>query len=131
MYKPATFTEMNRAGYDSAIRFATVSLENIERLAKLNLRTAKNALAEGVENAGALSGVKNIEGLMALNAELTEAGVQNALGYARSVYGIASEAQSEFSALAQETFGAYSKGMTAAVNAAGFSGMVPPYKTVA
>ena len=131
MYKTATFTEMNRAGYDSAMKFATASLDRIERLAKLNLRTAKNALAEGVENASALSGVRNIEGLIALNAELTETGVQNALGYTRSVYGIAAEAQSEFSTLAEQTFAAYTKSMTAAANAAGFSKMVPPYKTVA
>ncbi|HTP48498.1 MAG TPA: phasin family protein [Casimicrobiaceae bacterium] len=131
MYKTATLTEMNRAGYDSAMKLATASLEKIERLAKLNLRTAKNALAEGAENASALSSVKDIEALIALNAELTEAGVQNALGYTRSVYGIAAEAQSELSALAEETFAAYTKGITAAANAAGFSKMVPPYKTVA
>ncbi|HTO49168.1 MAG TPA: phasin family protein, partial [Burkholderiales bacterium] len=116
---------------DNAMKLATASLEKIERLAKLNLRTAKNALAEGAENASALSSVKDIEALIALNAELTEAGVQNALGYTRSVYGIAAEAQSEFSALAEETFAAYTKGITAAANAAGFSKMVPPYKTIA
>jgi phasin family protein len=131
MYKPAALTEIGKTGYDNAVKFATTSLDKIEKLAKLNLKTAKSTLADGVENASALSGVKNIEGLMTLNAKLTEAGMQNALGYTRSVYGIAAEAQSEFSALAEEAMTAYTKSVAAAANAAGFAKVVAPFKTVA
>ena len=128
MYKTATFTEINKAGYDTAIKLATLSLDKIERLAKLNLKIAKSTFTEGVENAGALAGLKDVNAVLALNAELTEAGVQNALGYTRSVYSIASDAQSELSALAEETFAAYTKGMAEISNAAGFAKMVPPFK---
>jgi len=131
MIKTAAFTEINRTGYDTAIKLATLSLDKIERLAKLNLKTAKSAFAETVENAGSIAGMKDVNGLLALNAELTEAGVQNALGYTRSVYGIASDAQAELSALAEETFAAYTKGMTAISNAAGFARMVPPFAKAA
>jgi phasin family protein len=128
MYKTATFTEINKAGYDTAIKLATLSLDKIERLAKLNLKVAKSTFAEGMENAGALAGLKDVNAVLALNAELTEAGVQNALGYTRSIYSIASDAQTELSALAEETFAAYTKGMTEISNAAGFAKMVPPFK---
>ncbi|HSS71160.1 MAG TPA: phasin family protein [Casimicrobiaceae bacterium] len=131
MTKTATFTEINKAGYDTAIKLATLSLDKIERLAKLNLKAAKSAFAETVENAGSIAGLKDVNALLALNAELTEAGVQNALGYTRSVYGIASDAQSELSALAEETFAAYTKGVTAFSNAAGFARMVQPFTKAA
>ena len=131
MYKTAAFTEINRTGYDTAIKLATLSLDKIERLAKLNLKTAKSAFAETVENASSIAGMKDVNALLALNAELTEAGVQNALGYTRSVYGIASDAQSELSALAEETFAAYTKSVSAISNAAGFARMVPPFTKAA
>src|SRR5215831_2519635 len=129
MYKTPSFTEINKAGYDTAIKLATLSLDKIERLAKLNLKTAKSAVSDGVENASAIAGVKDVNGLMALNAELTEAGVANAIVYTRSVYGIASDAQSEFTALAEETFAAYTKGVNEITNAA--AKIVPPFKKVA
>jgi phasin family protein len=109
MYKIESLAEINKAGYNNAVKLATLSIDKIERLAKLNLSTAKTAFADGVENASAIAGVKDVPSLLALNAELTEAGVQSVLGYSRGVYGIASEAQSEFSALAEEAWAAYSK----------------------
>jgi phasin family protein len=129
MYKPASFTEVNKAGYDTAVKLATLSLDKIERLAKLNLKTARSAFAEGVENASAIAGVKDVNALLALNAEMTEAGVQNAIGYTRSVYGIASDAQSEFTALAEETFAAYTKGVNEITSAA--AKVVPAFKKAA
>jgi phasin family protein len=129
MYKTVSFPEINKAGYDTAIKLATLSLEKIERLAKLNLKTAKSAFSEGVESATAIAGIKDVNGLLALNAELTEAGVQNAIGYTRSVYGIASDAQSELTALAEETFAAYTKGVNEITSAA--AKVVPAFKKAA
>lgn len=109
MYKIESLAEINKAGYNNAVKLATLSLDKIERLAKLNLNTAKTALAGGVENANAFAGVKDVPSLLAINAELTEAGMQSVLGYSRGVYGIASEVQAEFSAFAEQAWAAYTK----------------------
>ncbi len=58
----------------------------------------------------AIAGAKDIPALLAINAELTEAGVESALGCSRGVYGIESEAQAAFSALAEEAFGSVCAG---------------------
>lgn len=129
MYKNTSLTEINKAGYDTAIKLATLSLDKIERLAKLNLKTAKSAFADGVENANAIAGVKDMNAFLALNAGFAEAGVQNALVYTRSVYGIASDAHSEFTVLAEESLAAYAKGVNEITNAA--AKIVPPFKKVA
>ena len=118
MYKIESLLEINRAGYDNAIKVATLSLEKVERLAKLNLSATKGALADGMETANAIAGVKDMPSLLAVNAALAEAGVETILGYSRGVYGIASEAQSEFSALAEEAWGMYVKEMTTWVDKA-------------
>ena len=38
------FAEINKAGYDNAVKLASLSLDKAERLAKLNLQAAKVAL---------------------------------------------------------------------------------------
>jgi phasin family protein len=104
------FAEINKAGYDNAVKLASLSLDKAERLAKLNLQAAKVALENSVYTANAVAGIKDVQEFAAVRAKLTEAGVQNALGYSRGVYQIASEAQADFSALAEEAWAAYTKG---------------------
>ena len=112
------FAELNKTGYDNAVKLASLSLEKAERLAKLNLAAAKAALEQGVYNANAVAGVKDVQEFFALRAKLAEAGVQTALGYSRGVYEIASEAQADFSALNEEIWANYTKGVAAWVEKA-------------
>jgi len=112
------FAEINKAGYDNAVKLASLSLEKAERLTKLNLQAAKIALEQGVFSANAVAGVKDVQQLFTLRTKLAEAGVQNALGYSRGVYEIASEAQADFSALAEEAWASYTKGVAAWVEKA-------------
>jgi len=112
------FAEINKTGYDSAVKLASLSLEKAERLTKLNLQAAKAALEQGVYSANAVAGVKDVQEFFALRAKLAEAGVQNALGYSRGVYEIASQAQADFSALAEEAWASYTKGVAAWVEKA-------------
>lgn len=119
MYKIDSLAELNKAGCSNAVRLATLSLDQIERLAKLNLNAAKSALAGGVKSAGTIASVKDVPSLMAVNAELAAAGVDTVLGYSRGVYGIGSEGQSEFSAFADEAWAQYTKQVAAWVEQAG------------
>ena len=112
------FAEINKAGYDNAIKLASLSLEKAERLTKLNLQAAKAALEQGVTSANAVAGVRDVQEFLTVRAKLTEAGVQSALGYSRGVYEIASEAQADFSALAEEAWASYTKGVAAWVEKA-------------
>ena len=45
------FAEINKAGYDNAVKLATMSLDKAEQLAKLNLQAAKIVLENGVYTA--------------------------------------------------------------------------------
>ena len=119
MYKAnEQFAEINKAGYANAMKLASLSLEKVERLAKLNLQAAKIALEQGVEAANTVAGIKDVQEFVAVRAKLTEAGVQSALGYSRGVYQIASETQADISALAEEAWAAYTKGVAAWVEKA-------------
>jgi phasin family protein len=113
-----SFAEFNKANVASAIKFASLSIDKAEKIVALNLNAAKLALAQSVEGAQAAVGVKDVQELATLRSKLQELGVQTALGYSRSLYEISTEAQSEFSALAEEAWSAYTKGVATFVEKA-------------
>ncbi len=119
MYNPTEqFAEINKASVANATRLAALSIENAEKLFKLNLTAAKAALQQGVEGAQAAASVRDVQELMALRAKYAESGVQTALSYSRTLYDLASEAQAEYSSMAEEAWASYTKGVAAFVDKA-------------
>ncbi|MBK6335424.1 MAG: phasin family protein [Betaproteobacteria bacterium] len=74
------FAELSQANVAQATKLSALALENADKLAKINLQTAKSALAQGVENAQAVAAVKDVQQLVALNGTLAEASVQGGAG---------------------------------------------------
>jgi phasin family protein len=112
MYNPTEqIAEFNRTNVAQATKFAAFSLENAEKLMKFNLGAARAVFAQSVEGAQAVASVKDVQDLVTLRTKFAEAQVQTAVGYSRHLYELATEAQAEYSALAEEAFGVYSKGV--------------------
>jgi phasin family protein len=112
------FADIGKVNYANAVRLASLSLENTEKIVKLNLTAAKAALVQGVESAQAVASVKDVQELVALRAKFTEAGVQAATGYSKTLYELAAEAQAEYTAFAEEAWASYTKGVAAFVDKA-------------
>ncbi len=112
------FAELNKANVAQATKLAALAIENAEKLMRLNLTAAKIALAQGVEGAQAAATVKDVQDLVALRTKYAESGVQAALGYSKSLYEVAAEAQAQYSAFAEEAWGAYTKGLASWVEKA-------------
>ena len=112
------FAEINQANIAQATKIAALAIENTEKLAKMNLAAAKSALAQGVEGVQAVGAVKDVQELFALRANLAESSLQAAMGYSKGLYELATEAQAQYSALAEEAWAGYTKGMAAWVEKA-------------
>ena len=110
--------DLGKVNYANAVKIASLSIANAEKIVKLNLLTAKAALASGVESAQAAASVKDVQELMALRTKFTEAGVQVATGNSRTLYELASEAQAEYTAIAEEAWSLYTKSIAAIVDKA-------------
>jgi len=78
------FSEINKASVSSAIKLASLSIENAEKLVQLNINAAKLAIAQAVEGAQAAASAKDVQELLSLRAKLAEVGVQSATGYSRT-----------------------------------------------
>lgn len=117
MYNPSEqFAEINKANVAQATRFAQVAFENAEKFFNLNVNAAKAAIAQGIEGAQAVASIKDVQELVALRAKLAEVTVQTALGYSRTLYELASEAQAEYSSLSEEAWAVYTKNVASFVD---------------
>ena len=112
------FADFNKVNVAQATKLAALAMQNAEKLVNLNMNAAKVVLAKGVESATAAASVKDVQDLMALRAKYAETGVEAATAYTRSLYEISSQAQAQFTALAEEAWSTYTKDTAAWVEQA-------------
>jgi len=112
------FADFGMANVAQAQKITALALANAEKFLKLNMNAAKIVLANGVENASAVASVKDVQDLLALRNKFAESGVETATAYTRSLYEISSEAQAQFTALAEEAWSTYTKDAAAWVEKA-------------
>jgi phasin family protein len=112
------FAALNKANVEQATKLAAVALQNAEKLFQVNVDAAKFALSQGVETAAAAANAKDPQEFFAVRAKFGEIGVQGALGYSRNLYEVASQAQAQYAALAEESWAFYTKGLASWVEKA-------------
>lgn len=85
------FAAASKAAIESLLTFANTSLTTAERLAALNINTARAFIADSTASAGALLAVKDAQGFAALQTSIAKPAVEKAVAYSRSVYEILNE----------------------------------------
>jgi phasin family protein len=111
-------TELGAATVDTAARLTRISIDSAERAIAIQLEYAKGALKQATLTAQAVSQVKDVPQLIALRTRLAENAVENMMGYSRSLYEVASDAQAELSKLAEERMASYQQAVVEAVDQA-------------
>jgi len=110
MYQaPEQLIAFNKANFEAAVRFASIALESTGRLLEVQLKTAKDTFADGVQQAKAIAEVKDIQGFTQLKDSLTQPALEKAADYAKNVYDVASATQSEISALLEGQIAEFNK----------------------
>ena len=111
-------TELGAATVDAAARLTRISIDSAERAMAIQLEYAKGALKQATLTAQAVAQVKDVPQLIALRARIAENAVENMMGYSRSLYEVASDAQAELSKLAEERMATYQQAVVEAVDQA-------------
>jgi phasin family protein len=112
------FAEIGREVLDAAARATRISLDSVERALNVQLEYAKGSFAQATLTARAVSQARDVNELAALRSRIAENALENMLGYSRSLYGVASEAQAEYSKLAEERMSSFQQAVTATVDQA-------------
>jgi len=106
---PEQFATANKAAVDSLLSLANMALASAERVAALNLNTARAILEDGVENSKVVMSAKDPQEAVSASAAMTQPGLEKAVAYSRSVYEISAQTQEELSKVVEEQFGAFQK----------------------
>jgi phasin family protein len=110
MYQaPEQLLALNKANLEIAAKFAGVALQGAERIMELQLKAAKSAFADSVENAKAIAAVKDIKELAALKDTLAQPSIEKATAYAKNFYDVTAATQAEFGKLVDEQIADFNK----------------------
>jgi phasin family protein len=115
---PEQVSSANKANIESLLTIANTAFASAERLAALNLNTARNLLEDTVSSAKALMGAKDVQELMNIQASLAQPSVEKAVAYSRSIYEIATQTQEELTKVFEAQFAEANKTMTSALDKA-------------
>ncbi|AUM00771.1 granule-associated-like protein [Zoogloeaceae bacteirum Par-f-2] len=115
---PEQFAAANKANIETLLTLANTAFASAERLAALNLNTARTLLEDGVANAKAMLAVKDVQELINLQTSLAQPLVEKVVAYARNVYEIASQSQEEISKLLESQIAEINKGVASALDKA-------------
>src|SRR6266704_3773594 len=80
---PEQFASANKANVETALTLANTAFASAERLAALNLNTARTTLEDVVANAKALLGAKDIQELLTLQTSLAQPAIEKIVAYSR------------------------------------------------
>lgn len=111
-------SEIGRAAVESATRAARISMDSAERTLTVQIEYARGALEQATLNARAVSQVKDVQELLSVRTRIAENALENLIGYSRSLYEIASEAQGEYTRLAEERMARFQQAVTEGVEQA-------------
>jgi phasin family protein len=99
-------SEIGRKSVETAVQATRISMDSAERVINVQLEYAKGAIQQATLNARAASQAKDVQELLSLRSRIAENALENLMGYSRSLYEVASTAQSEYSRLAEQRMAA-------------------------
>ena len=100
--KQDQMNELQKKNLEAAMRLAQLSIENSQRIMELQVTTAKTLFEDGVQNAKAMSAVKDPKDLMDLRTQFAQHTTEKMLACAREIAEITARTQNEVGKLVGE-----------------------------
>lgn len=115
---PEQLSSANKANVESLLTVANTAFASAERIAALNLNTARTLLEDSVANAKSLLAAKDAQELMSIQTALAQPVLDKAIAYSRSLYEIATQTQEEFGKIFESQFAEVNKNVATALDKA-------------
>lgn len=120
--KQDQINELQKKNLEAAVRLAQMSIENSQRIMELQVAVAKSLFEEGVENAKALSSVKDPKQAIELRTQYAQSTTEKMLSCAREMAELTNRTQAEVGKLVGEQLSTGGKDMFEAMQKM-FTGM--------
>lgn len=118
------FAAANKASVDSLLALANTALASAERIASLNLNTARSLLESGVSNTKALIGAKDPQEALAATTGQLQPVVETIIAYNRGLNEISKQSKDEVSGLLEQQFGDFQQQVSSLIEKAAKSAPV-------
>lgn len=115
---PEQISAANKTNIESILTLANAAFASVEKLATLNLNTARALLEDSVSNTKTLMGAKDMQELVSLQSSLAQPSIEKIVSYGRSVYEITSSIQDEVSKIVESQVSEANKNLSAALDKA-------------
>ena len=115
---PEQLSSANKANVENLLTVANTAFASAERIAALNLNTARTLLEDSVSNAKAMLAVKDVQEFANLQTALAQPALDKAIAYSRSLYEIATQTQEEFGKIFESQFAEVNKNVASVLDKA-------------
>ena len=118
MFTPDQIAAANKTNLETMMTIANTTFASIERMATLNLDTARSVMEENLSNVKTLMAAKDVQELTSLQMALAKPMLEKAVAYARSAYEIQAQTQEELSRLVETQVSELNKSLSATLDKA-------------
>lgn len=101
---PEQIAAAHKANLETLSGLTSQALQSIEKLVELNMQIAKQSLSDSMSNAKKALEVKDIQQLLAHQAETVQPMAEKIMAYSRHLYELAHETQASFTKTAEQEF---------------------------
>jgi len=112
---PEQIAAAQKANLETLSGLTSQALQSIEKLIELNMHIAKQSLGDSMNNAKKALEIKDIQQLLAHQAETVQPMAEKIMAYSRHLYELAHETQASFTRSAEKEFQAGQKKINALV----------------
>ena len=98
---PEQIQAANKATVEALLAVANTQFTALEKLATIQASAVKSAFEDSVANTRALLSAKDVQEFVTLQNSFTQPAIEKAIAYSKSVYEVATEANSELSKVAE------------------------------
>lgn len=115
---PEQVIATNKENLESMLEFAGIATAGVEKLLDLQLKAAKAAFGDASKAAKALASTKDVQELTEIQTSAFQPTADKTVAYARSVFAVMAETQSELARFFEERVGTVNKNFTTAIEQA-------------
>lgn len=109
---PEQLAELNRGTIEAALSLAKVSMDSMEKMARLQMEAAREALQQSLEQTKKAADAKDPQALVTMRAAALEQGLEQLAAYSRSVYDLAAKTQTDVGKIIEQRFNAFNREVT-------------------
>jgi phasin family protein len=98
---PEQIQTAQKANVESLLAVANAQFAAFEKLANISAGAVKSAFEDAIANTRALLGARDVQEFVSLQNSFAQPAIEKAIAYSRSLYEVATEANGEFSKVAE------------------------------